>query len=488
MDDVDVGVLQRLESLDMAWERFSARASFLLTSLRQIEPDDSAPQAMILSLEDSEPVEEAEGFSKDNAPLVTLAPSSCTDSTAEFADVSVSMTRITCTEVHDITQIFTLGRSLGKGGFGSVVLGHNIVERSDFALKMITNTTANKYKSLVETEIDVMTVLNHPNIVKLHRVVMTPSHVVLCMDYVKGGELFDRIVRMKHFSEEVARDILDQLLDVLEELKLATVIHRDLKPENILMNSDDVNDTSIKITDFGLATKESNMVPGSLGTPEYAAPEVLKNLPHSYSCDLWSVGVILFVMLSGYPPFYGTRDHVVRTVKAGIIEFRPSEWSHISAEAQDLVRRLLDPSPATRITITEARQHPWMWKDWSSVMGGAPLLRTTTDRLSYYQATIKFRKAVFAALLTHRMEYQFAHSSRAPTVKKIQITRPHPNLRLAPKPRPITPTAAPNIASPIKNQLTRVKGNEGSQKAKSVRSPTQSVTRKGANGNGKNET
>jgi len=183
------------------------------------------------------------------------------------------------------------------------------------------------------------------------------------MEYCNGGELFDRIVAAQRFSERHAADVMSQMLSAIKHLHGHGIVHRDLKPENFLMNDPSEN-SEVKLIDFGLskrfsAKKEVEKMHTVVGTPYYVAPEVLKG-NYDISCDVWSLGVILYVFLCGYPPFEGDNNkEIFRNVLKQRLQFDPAEWGTISDSAKDLVSKMLAKDPKKRISATQCLEHPW---------------------------------------------------------------------------------------------------------------------------------
>jgi calcium-dependent protein kinase len=174
------------------------------------------------------------------------------------------------------------------------------------------------------------------------------------MEHCRGGELFDRIVAAQRFTERHAADIMSQMLSAVKHLHGNGIVHRDLKPENFLMNDQD-EDSEVKLIDFGLSKRfsereEVDRMHTVVGTPYYVAPEVLKG-NYDKTCDIWSLGVILFVFLCGYPPFEGDNNkEIFRNVIKQPLTFDPADWNNISASAKDLVSKMLDKDPTQRIS------------------------------------------------------------------------------------------------------------------------------------------
>ncbi|ETO27007.1 hypothetical protein RFI_10124 [Reticulomyxa filosa] len=209
--------------------------------------------------------------------------------------------------------------------------------------------------------------LNHSNIVKVIEILDTPRHLYIILELLTGGELFDRIVALGHFSEQEAAHITSQLAQALKYLHSQFIAHRDLKPENVLFETKDSN--TVKITDFGLAKSYGVLSEGkkhyletTCGTPSYVAPEILKQKQYREPVDMWSLGVITYIMLCGSPPF-GSAQNVkamYRKIKKGEFSFSSPAWSNISLLAKDCIRSLLDVNPKSRLRAEELCEHPWI--------------------------------------------------------------------------------------------------------------------------------
>ncbi|KAL3914792.1 MAG: hypothetical protein SGPRY_007495 [Prymnesium sp.] len=204
--------------------------------------------------------------------------------------------------------------------------------------------------------------------VKMYAVYETETHLFLCLELLTGGELFDRIISKGHYSEDDARKLTVTLVEAVQYLHSLGIAHRDLKPENILLK-DEKEDAPIKITDFGLSKIFADDLAGEVvmktacGTPGYVAPEVLTHEIYSEQVDMWSIGVIVYILLCGFPPFYGDNDaQMFKKIKAGSYKFLTPYWDPISAEAKDFVSKLLVVDPKKRMTSVEALKHPWVGK------------------------------------------------------------------------------------------------------------------------------
>lgn len=242
-----------------------------------------------------------------------------------------------------------------------------------YAIKIAERQLSNKrLEAMLENEVTIWRSCHHPNIVSLHYVFETRHNYLLIMDIVRGGELFDKISTIDHYSESMAAGILLSILHGLQYLHANLIVHRDIKPENLLLSSADINETRVQIADFGIAARLSSptaLLQDIVGTPGYVAPEVLMLKHHNEpphpgygrAVDMWSVGVILYILLSGGPPFaHHDEDESFRRTLAGRYELPPEEWASISGAAKDLLAGLLSMDPATRLTADAALAHPWL--------------------------------------------------------------------------------------------------------------------------------
>lgn len=259
---------------------------------------------------------------------------------------------------------YELGKTLGSGAFSKVKLG--LDDRGkQFAVKIIDKEQLVKehMEEQLKREISIMRTLNHPHIVRLFDVLQTTNNIYLVLELVTGGELFDRIVSAKRFNEDTARRYFQQIVIALHFCHKQGIAHRDLKPENLLVDDKD----NIKITDFGLASlqgpaEKSQLLRTVCGTPNYVAPEVLKEKGYVGSfADVWSCGVILFVMMAGYLPF---DDPQLNTLFAKIERGEYRMCKGFSDGAKDLVEKMLQVDPSKRPSLDQVMAHPWFVKNW----------------------------------------------------------------------------------------------------------------------------
>jgi len=192
--------------------------------------------------------------------------------------------------------------------------------------------------------------------VKLHTIAEDEKYLYIVMELLQGGELFDQILTKETFSERESRDIIAPIFDALIYCHKMGIVHRDIKPENLLFSNKDYNTAVIKVSDFGLARflQEDNFATTTCGTPGYVAPEILREEPYKEPCDFWSVGVVMFILLAGEPPFYHEDNfELFELIKKCEIDFDKPAWKAVSADAKDLVKKLLVSDPEKRIKAEE---------------------------------------------------------------------------------------------------------------------------------------
>jgi len=278
------------------------------------------------------------------------------------------------------------------------------------AVKVIDKSKAEDMED-VRREIDVMTRLNHPNILKLFEVDDEPKKVFLVMELVTGGELFDRVIAKEKYTEREAADTIVTLCSALAHLhaQKPPIVHRDLKPENILYGSP-ADDAPIKLADFGLArfVEPGAMMTTACGTPGYVAPEILKNEGYdSPAVDMWSVGVVLYILLCGFPPFYEEElPKLFEQIMHAQYDFPSPWWDMITAEGKQLVQELLVIDPKKRLTAEQVIAHPFMKKATDRV------LQDAQKTLKKYQANRKLRKAALGIIAQRRLEGALAELRR----------------------------------------------------------------------------
>jgi len=262
---------------------------------------------------------------------------------------------------------YVIKHLLGKGSFSTVKLGVSVKDGTQVAVKIIDKNSIDVKVASLKTEVKILMNVKHPNIVSLLDVFEDNEKAYLIMELMTGGELFDRICNdfPNGYSEQQSSVLIKKTLQAVEYFHEKGIIHRDLKPENLLFSSPDKDDAEIKISDFGLAKIWSGdmLVKTACGSPNYVAPEVLLNEMHGYSfaCDMWSVGVILYVLLCGFCPFFDEcTPALFASITSGSYSFPSPYWDSISEDAKDLVRNLLQVDPRKRLTPEQALSHRWI--------------------------------------------------------------------------------------------------------------------------------
>ncbi|XP_056410347.1 serine/threonine-protein kinase 33 isoform X2 [Hyla sarda] len=278
-----------------------------------------------------------------------------------------------------IQQIYTFGEKLGQGSFGVVIEATHGETGKKWAIKKVNREKAGSSAvKLLEREVSILKTVNHNHIIHLEEVFETPKRVYLVMELCEGGELREILHRRKRLTESETRHVIHSLAYAIAYLHKKDIVHRDLKLENILVQRVDAREgeemkLNIKVTDFGLAVQKGgvgseNMLQSTCGTPNYMAPEVINAHDYSQQCDIWSIGVIMYMLLSGDPPFMGSsEDKLFEHIKRGELKFSSPAWQSVSEAAKDVLRKLLRVDPADRITANELLDDPWITGDTSSV-------------------------------------------------------------------------------------------------------------------------
>jgi calcium/calmodulin-dependent protein kinase I len=257
------------------------------------------------------------------------------------------------------TEIYTLGKTLGRGGFAVVREAINNQTKELYAVKIIEKKgLKEKDMEVLRREVAIMQKLAHPGIVQLIEVFDEAETVSLVLELVRGGELFDKIVERGFYSERDAAELIRQILTAVEYMHAHGVTHRDLKPENLLCSGE--KNEKIKIADFGLS-KEGDTLSTSCGSPGYVAPEILLGEEYDNSVDVWSVGVIAYVLLCGYPPFFSDNPgELCQQIISVKYDFPDAEWADISDNAKNFIKQILVQNPSQRMTATECLNHAWI--------------------------------------------------------------------------------------------------------------------------------
>ncbi|KAK2412825.1 calcium-dependent protein kinase [Trifolium repens] len=326
-------------------------------------------------------------------------PSSSKTVTATSQNVStVQKTTDTTTILgkpfEDIKKFYTLGKELGRGQFGITYFctenstGLNYACKSILKRKLVSKAD----REDIKREIQILQHLSgQPNIVEFKGAYEDRFSVHLVMELCAGGELFDKIIAQGHYSERAAASICRDVVNVVHICHFMGVLHRDLKPENFLLSSKDAG-AALKATDFGLSVfiEEGKVYRDMVGSAYYVAPEVLRR-SYGKEIDIWSAGIILYILLSGVPPFWAeTEKGIFNAILEGELDFVSEPWPSISDSAKDLVRKMLTQDPKKRITSTQVLEHPWMREGGEA--SDKPIDSAVLSRMKQFRAMNKFKK------------------------------------------------------------------------------------------------
>uniref|UniRef100_A0A8C9LGC3 Calcium/calmodulin dependent protein kinase I n=1 Tax=Pavo cristatus TaxID=9049 RepID=A0A8C9LGC3_PAVCR len=343
----------------------------------------------------------------------------------------------------DIRRIYDFREVLGTGAFSEVVLAEERATQKLVAIKCIAKKALEGKEAGIENEIAVLHKIKHPNIVALDDIYESSSHLYLIMQLVSGGELFDRIVEKGFYTERDASTLIRQILDAVRYLHDMGIVHRDLKPENLLYYSLE-EDSKIMISDFGLSKIEGcgSVMSTACGTPGYVAPEVLAQKPYSKAVDCWSIGVIAYILLCGYPPFYDENDaKLFEQILRAEYEFDSPYWDDISDSAKDFIRHLMEKDPDKRFTCEQALQHPWIAGDTALDKN---IHQSVSEQIKKNFAKSKWKQAFNAtAVVRHMRKLQTNSALRPPCAPSLGAPGPTACLAAAPPgPAHTVPTLA----------------------------------------------
>ena len=261
-----------------------------------------------------------------------------------------------------INDKYIIKHVIGSGYFAQVRLAESKESPGNFyAIKVIDKNKLKGKEESLKDEICICHRLRHPNIVEVYEVYEDPTKVYLVMELESGGELFDYIEERGSYTEKDAANVVRQVLSAVGYMHSQGIVHRDLKTENLLYHSKD-KDSKIMICDFGVSKiSDSGIMTTLCGTSGYVAPEVLERKPYGKSVDLWSIGVITYILLCGYPPFYDENDaNLLEQILEGNIEFDSPFWDDISLDAKEFICSLMSLAPNNRPSCEEAMKHPWI--------------------------------------------------------------------------------------------------------------------------------
>ena len=296
-----------------------------------------------------------------------------------------------------LRDTYKIGKILGEGAFGEVRLCTHRESGEKRAVKVLRKDAMDEDETAAMlNEINILRGLDHPNVVKIYEYFEDAKRFYIVTQFIEGGELFDEIIKRGSFTERDAAVLLRMLLGCIAYCHSKYIVHRDLKPENVMLEGNKEFD-QIKVIDFGTAQvfDPSKTLKEQIGTPYYIAPEVLKKR-YGKECDLWSLGVITYILLSGIPPFNGVTDaEIMGAIKKGKFNFSNKVWNAVSQDAKDFISGLLTLDTAKRLTAEQALQTPWIVEMAKSDVSEV-LAKDALDHLTHFHKNNTIKSATFA--------------------------------------------------------------------------------------------
>jgi calcium/calmodulin-dependent protein kinase (CaM kinase) II len=339
----------------------------------------------------------------NNNNNIKVSPSTTSNTNMATALTNIPLSNPLATSTR-FTDEYDLKEELGKGAFSIV---RRCIQKSsgqEFAAKIInTKKLSTRDYQKLEREARICRQLKHSSIVRLHDSISEEGFHYLVFDLVTGGELFEDIVAREFYSEADASHCIQQVLEAVRHCHESNIVHRDLKPENLLLASK-TKGAAVKLADFGLAievTGEQTQWYGFAGTPGYLSPEVLKKEPYGKPVDIWACGVILYILLVGYPPFWDEDQHrLYNQIKAGAYDYPSPEWDTVTTEAKRLIDSMLNINPSRRISAADALKHPWIYQ--RERVAGTIHRQETVDCLRKFNARRKLKGAILSTMFVNR--------------------------------------------------------------------------------------
>ncbi|KAL3058000.1 hypothetical protein OYC64_010220 [Pagothenia borchgrevinki] len=300
----------------------------------------------------------------------------------------------------NIRDVFDFKGKMGSGSFSEVFMVREKRTGKMYALKCLKKK--HLAHSNLENEINVLRRIQHENVVGLEDFYESRTHYYLVMQLVSGGELFDRILDKGVYTEKDASMVIKQVLQAVSYLHENSIVHRDLKPENLLYYNTDEN-AKIMVSDFGLSkTLEHGVMSTACGTPGYVAPEVLAQRPYSKTVDCWSIGVITYILLCGYPPFFEDNEtRLFSKIMRAEYAFHSPFWDDISESAKDFIRNMMHKNPTRRFLTEQALRHPWIAENTAK---DVDISQSVCEQMERSFAKSKWKQAFHAASVVHHMK------------------------------------------------------------------------------------
>lgn len=322
-------------------------------------------------------------------------------------------------KLEPIENFYQIGEVLGKGAFSEVRNGVERATGQQYAIKIMKKNFRDPSSlEITAAEIQIyQTAGTHRNIVTLHDIYENQTHWFLVLKKITGGELLHRITQLKRFSERDASEFAAQMLAGIKHLHDKNIAHRDLKPENLLL-SDKTDDATLLLTDFGLSKQlrfRQELITHAVGTPGYVAPELVacmqRQTPYGIEVDMWAAGVIIYIMMCGFPPFWGSNNNeLFQKITTCYYGFPSPWWDHVSTGAKDLIVRLLQPDPRKRLTVEQALEHPWIsQREKLQTLH----LEASMAALKKFNAKRRFKKAIRATIALGKMQGLAAKAAAA---------------------------------------------------------------------------
>ena len=305
----------------------------------------------------------------------------------------------------NLTDKYDIIKEIGSGGFSRCLLVKNKITNQNFACKELIKKSISNYEGLMK-EVNLMIKLDHPNIIKLYEYYEDEKNIYLIMELCTGGELFDKIIKNtengKPFTEKQVAHIFKQMMSAVNYCHKNGIVHRDLKPENLLY-FDQSEDSPIKVIDFGMSQRfdHEKFMTEKVGTAYYVSPEVIQG-KYDEKCDIWSAGVILYILICGYPCFNGEDDkEIINAILRGKVQFYSPEWDNISEDVKNLVLKMCCP-PEKRLTAEQVLNEPWV-KD-NAPNSSKNEFPKKIEGLKKYSGSDKLRKAVLTYIASRLSE------------------------------------------------------------------------------------
>jgi len=298
----------------------------------------------------------------------------------------------------NISKEYTLGKTIGKGAYGQVRLAIHKATKQTRAVKILPKSKIDL--PALMNEVNILSKLSHPNIMQIYEIFEDKANMYIVSEYCKGGELFDIIEKKGNFTEKDACKIMKQLMSAICYSHQNNIIHKDLKPENILMDKDK-DELAIKIIDWGCAETVMTIKRSETadGTIYYIAPEVLHG-EYNEKCDIWSCGVIFYILLCGYPPFDGEIDEdIYKAIELGEVDFPEENWSQISQEAKNLIQKMLTLDINKRISALDSMQEPWFKKFSEKSKYDKNLAKNILDNMKKFKKNRTLEKTIISFII-----------------------------------------------------------------------------------------